>query len=105
MADRKISICEDCEIEIVCAIKRLGKKECSLYRNKTLCDLFKDPFWNFLFDQLVIFPTLSALSHGIEKAIIKSFPAYSPFGNISDRLRLRNLPCTPFAHDDFFMVK
>lgn len=71
----------------------------------TLCNIFKDPFYNQLVDRLIIFPTLSSLSHGIEKAIIKSFPTYSPFGDISDRLRLRNLPCTPFAHDDFFMMK
>lgn len=72
---------------------------------KTLCQLFKNPYWNFLFDQLVIFPTLSALSQGVEKAIIKTLPAYSPFCDIHDRLQLRNLPCTPFSGDDFFMMK
>jgi hypothetical protein len=31
----KISICEDCKIQIVCAIKTLGKKECDLYTPET----------------------------------------------------------------------
>lgn len=31
----KISICEDCKIQIVCAIKTLGKKECDLYTTET----------------------------------------------------------------------
>jgi hypothetical protein len=31
----RISICEDCKMQIVCAIKSLGKKECDLYMQET----------------------------------------------------------------------